>query len=253
VKIASWNVNGLRGCIAKGFLDYLRESSPDIIAIQETKVSARVSDVELPGYTAEWAFAERPGYSGTLCLFRRKPLSIAHGLGNLELDQEGRLITLEYKDFYFVCVYVPNSQGGLSRWCFRLDWDTAFRDYLESLQIRKPVIVAGDFNVAHDFIDIYPENLRNNEKPYGFLTEERDGFNALLEIGLVDVFREIYPDTTGAYSWWSNRHNMREKDQGWRIDYFLASAQLLSKVKSCIIRSDVFGSDHAPIELLISL
>jgi len=252
MKMVSWNVNGLRSCLDKGLLNYLRGASPDIIAIQETKVNARLSDVELPGYTAEWAFAERPGYSGTLCLFRRKPLSIAHGLGNTELDQEGRLIRLEYKDFYFVCVYVPNSQGGLTRWCYRLDWDTAFRDYIESLQTSKPVIVAGDFNVAHNFIDIYPENLRNVEKPYGFLTEERDGFNTLLEIGLVDIFRELHPDA-GAYSWWSNRFKKRELDQGWRIDYFLASANQLSKVSSCAIRSDVLGSDHAPVELVIAL
>lgn len=246
-------MNGLRALLGKGFLGYLQDSQADIVAIQETKANMEISDAVLTGYSAEWCFAERPGYSGTLCLFRQKPLAVTHGLGNAELDREGRLIALEYPGYYFVNVYVPNSQGGLDRWYYRLDWDVALREYVESLHTRKPVIVAGDFNVARDYIDIYPENLRNEQNPPGFLAEERDGFNALLDTGMVDVFRELHPDLEGAYTWWSNRLNKRRENRGWRIDYFLTTSSLLDSVESCTIRSDVFGSDHAPIELIIGL
>jgi len=250
--LCTWNVNGLRASLGKGLLDYLRESEPDVVAIQETKTNAPVPDIVLPGYQAVWCFAEKPGYSGTLCLFKEKPLAVTRGLGDTRLDSEGRLITLEYPSHYFVCVYVPNSKGGLDRWYYRLDWDKALLEYLEALHDRKPVIVGGDLNVARSYIDVYPENLLEAD-PHGFLTEERDGLNALLEMGLVDVFRELHPDLEGAYSWWSSRLNRRSENKGWRLDYFLTSAQLLPKVRSCKLRPDVFGSDHAPIELVIAL
>jgi len=253
MKITSMNVNGVRASTDKGLLDFLSQSAPDIIGLQETKVNAVFPKVVMPGYSAEWCFADRRGYSGTLCLFRNKPLTVTRGLGKPELDGEGRLVTLEYPGFFFVTVYVPNSKGGLGRWYYRLDWDAAFAEYLVSLQAKKPVIAAGDFNVAHDFADVNPENLRNGEMPHGFLTEERDGFNALLETGMADVFRELHPDTVGAYTWWSNRLNRRKENRGWRLDYFLVSRCLLDKVKACTIRSDVAIADHAPIELVIAI
>jgi exodeoxyribonuclease-3 len=249
----TWNVNGLRACAKKGLVEYLADIEADIIAIQETKVNLPIDNLELPGYGADWCFAERIGYSGTLCFFKDKPLSITHGLGEPKLDTEGRLITLEYPSFYFINSYVPNSQGGLDRWYYRLEWDVSFAGYLEKLQGSKPVIVCGDFNVARDYIDIYPENLRNEENPHGFMTEERDGFNAILDVGCVDVFRELYPDRAGAYSWWSNRLNKRLENRGWRIDYFLVTEQLLPFVHDCKIRADILGSDHAPLEMIIDL
>jgi len=252
VKISSWNVNGLKACIGNGLTDYLKVTSADIIALQETKVNAAIDEVIPPGYKAIWNHAERPGYSGTLCMSRHKPLSVKYGLGVPKLDTEGRLITLEYSAFYFLNVYVPNSQGSLDRWYYRLDWDVAFSEYIESLQSLKPVVIAGDFNVAHHHIDIYPENLRNDKNPRGFTSEERDAFQSLLDLGLTDVFRELNPDLR-AYSWWSNRLHKRKEDRGWRIDYFLVTDDLLKKIKSCRIRDDVFGSDHAPLELVISL
>ncbi len=253
MNLVTWNVNGLRACIGKGLLDYFAESGADIIAVQETKMNAPEIDFLQIGYLADWNFGKRSGYSGTLCLFKQQPLSVTHGFGDESLDNEGRLITLEYPSFYFINAYVPNSQGGLDRWYFRLDWDAALLDYLETLQRQKPLVVCGDYNVARDYIDVYPENLRNTENPPGFLSEERDGFNALLDIGLSDVFRELHPTQERAYSWWSNRLKKRDENRGWRIDYFLISDSLMPRVKSCEIRSDIYGSDHAPIELNIRL
>ena len=241
MKFITWNVNGLRACIGKGLADYLRKADADVVALQEIKTNIPLPDFSFPQYFAEWNGGERLGYSGTVCLFKKKPLTVMRGLGDERFDKEGRLITLEYPTFYFVNAYVPKSQDGLNRWCYRLDWDTAFADYLSNLQKRKPVIVCGDFNVAHNYIDIYPENLRNIENPYGFLTEEREGFNALLGTGLSDVFRELHPAREQAYTWWSNRLNKRKENRGWRLDYFLASDSLLPKVKSCDIRADVYS------------
>jgi exodeoxyribonuclease-3 len=239
--------------MGKGLLNYITETDADILAIQETKMNTLMSDFPPRGYTADWNCGERLGYSGTVCLYKKQPLSIRHGFGEARFDAEGRLITLEYPSFYFVNAYVPNSQGGLDRWYYRLDWDAAFAEYLEYLQGRKPVIVAGDFNVARDYIDIFPENLRNDENPPGFLSEERDGLNALLDMGLSDVFRNLHPTQERAYTWWSNRLNKRAENRGWRIDYFLVSESLMPRVESCEIRSDVYGSDHAPVELTINL
>jgi exodeoxyribonuclease-3 len=237
----------------KGFAAYFACTDADYIALQETKVNAPLTALNRPGYYCEWNCGERLGYSGTVSIYKNKPLAITHSIGDARLDKEGRLITLEYTDFYFVNVYVPNSQGELERWYYRLDWDSAFLVYLENLQNRKPVIVGGDFNVARDYIDIYPENLRNNKNPHGFLSEEWDGLNAILDIGFVDVFRELNPTLEGAYTWWSNRLNKRKENRGWRIDYFLISENLFPKIKSCEIRTDIYGSDHAPIELVIAL
>jgi exodeoxyribonuclease-3 len=200
-----------------------------------------------------WNGGRRSGYSGTACLYKDPPLEIIHGIGIDRLDGEGRLITLEYPSFYFVNAYVPNSQGGLERWYYRLDWDDAFAEYLGNLQEIKPIVVCGDFNVARDYIDVYPENLRNEENPAGFISEERDGFSGLLDLGLVDVYRELYPDRDRAYTWWSSRLNKRSENRGWRLDYFLVSESLFPYVQSCEIRTDVFGSDHAPVEMTIDI
>jgi exodeoxyribonuclease-3 len=255
LKFITWNVNGLRACLEKGLDEYVLLSDADIIALQETKINkpTAIGDYEAFGYRADWNCAARNGYSGTACLFKEKPFSINHSLGVKELDTEGRLIVLSYPDFYFVNVYVPNSQGELERWYYRLEWDAAFREFLDELQNHKPVIICGDFNVARDYIDVYPENLRNEKNPHGFLSDERDGFNALLDIGFVDVFRELNPTQERAYTWWSNRGNKRKENRGWRIDYFLISKKLLPLVKSCVIRTDIFGSDHAPIEMVIDI
>jgi len=253
MKFVTWNVNGLRACIDKGLKDYLLTTDADVIALQETKTNMLLPEPFLDGYGSVWNSGERPGYSGTACFYKKKPLSITRGFGNERFDKEGRLITLEYPAFYFVNVYVPKSQDGLDRWSYRLNWDAVFAEYLTNLQKRKPVIVCGDFNVARDYIDIYPENLRNIEKPYGFLTEERDGFNALLDTGMTDVFRELHPDKEQAYTWWSNRLKKRKQNRGWRLDYFLATDSLMSKVQSCEIKSNIQGSDHAPVELRIEL
>jgi exodeoxyribonuclease-3 len=253
MKIVTWNVNGVRACMGHGLLDYLTAVNADIVALQETKTNEPLSELTLPGYATAWNAGERLGYSGTACLFKQKPLSVRNGADDDRLDKEGRLITLEYPAFYFVNTYVPNTQGSLERWYYRLDWDAAFLDYLYSLQVEKPIIVAGDFNVARDYIDIFPENLRNIKDPSGFRSEERDGFNSLLDIGLIDVFRELHPGVERAYSWWSNRLNKRSENRGWRIDYFLVSKSLLKKVKSCEIRADISGSDHAPVEMVVKL
>jgi len=253
MRFVSWNVNGLRACLKKGFIKSLTTFDPDIIALQEIKTSIPIPEAIPPGYSADWYFSERSGYSGVLCLFKSKPLSIRHGFGEAEFDGEGRLITLEYNNFFFLNVYVPNSQGGLHRSCFRHDWDQHFINYIESLHTEKPVVIGGDFNVAHKYLDVFPENCRNETEPAGFLMSERDGFYSLLDVGLIDIFRKLNPELEGAYTWWSNRLHKRNENRGWRLDYFLISEQLRSKVKNCAILTDVLGSDHAPISLTISL
>ena len=269
MKIISWNVNGLRACLSNGLIDYLLLTDADIIALQEIKVNEPVAELSLPGYTADWCFSARGGYSersvrrsggysGTMCLYKVPPISVKHGLilqssnGDEWLDDEGRIITLEYPEYFFVNVYVPNSQSKLSRRHYRMYWDYAFLNYIYKLNSGKPVIIGGDFNVAHQHIDVFPENVRNVKKPYGFLEQERDGFNRLLEIGMADVFRVLYP-AAEAYTWWSQRFSKRDANQGWRIDYFVLSDKLLPKVKNCVIRSDVHGSDHAPMEMRIDV
>jgi exodeoxyribonuclease-3 len=252
MKFITWNTNGLRAALDKGAREYIANSGADIVAIQETKLNA-AAGLGLQGYLADWNHAGRGGYSGTLCLFRKKPLAVMHGIGEPKFDAEGRVITLAYPAFYFANVYVPNSQGGLDRWYFRLGFDETFRNYLCRLARRKPVIIGGDFNVAREYRDVYPENLRNDARQYGFLSEERDAFESLLDCGFADVLRELNPAAEGAYTWWSNRLNKRKENKGWRIDYFLVSDELLPKVKSCVIRSDIFGSDHAPLEMDVEI
>ena len=252
MKLITWNVNGIRACINNGLLDYLQKADADIVAIQETKINTPMDDFSCLNYYAEWYGAQRPGYSGTLCLFKKKPLKATLGLNDKRFSDEGRIITLEYPSFFFINMYAPMSQGDLNRWTYRLGWDAALVKYILRLQKNKPVIICGDFNVAHHYIDIYPENYRNEEHPHGFLSEEREGFNKILETGLVDVFRKLHPEKE-QYTWWSNRLKKRKQNRGWRIDYFLASDTIYDKVKSCKIRSDIYGSDHAPIEMEIDL
>jgi len=255
LKFATWNVNGIRACLDKSLVEYALFADAEIIALQETKVNEpiQIDDLLSLGYSAEWNFAERLGYSGTLTLFTKTPTKVTHGLDNKKFDNEGRLITLEYPSFYFLNVYVPNSIGGRERWYYRLEWDGVFLEYVQKLQKVKPIIIGGDLNVARDYIDVYPENLRNEENPPGFLSEERDGLNALFDLGLVDVFRHFHPTKERAYSWWSQRGNKRSENRGWRLDYFLVSESLMPKVGGCVIRSDILGSDHAPVELEIDL
>ena len=252
MKIISWNVNGLKACLKKGFGEYAAACGADILLLQETKVASGNLPPLLQNYNAAWNFAERKGYSGTLCLFHNEPVSIKHGMGNPSLDREGRLITLEYPEYYVVNVYVPNSQANLARKYYRMDWDRAFREYVCRLQDDMPVIIGGDFNVARDYIDIYPENLRNEKNLPGFTADERDGLEQLIRSGFIDVFRWFYPHREGAYSWWSTRLNKRQENRGWRIDYFLVSEGLIPKLESMTIRDDIFGSDHCPIELMMS-
>ena len=253
MKIVSWNVNGLRACLEKGLADYLADSDAGIIAIQETKTNTPLAGFPVKGYSAAWGVGDRPGYSGTLCLFKETPISVLPGFGeNNAFDARSRVITLKYRDFYFINVYAPNSYGDRSKWYYRLDWDTALAEYIDSLHSQnKALIICGDFNVAHKHIDIFPESTRNDKDPPGFSSEERGGFDRLLEFGLVDVFRWLHPDLEGAYTWWVPKK--RKQNKGRRLDYFLVSESLIPRVQSCGIRPDVFGSDHAPVELIIDI
>jgi len=258
MKIISWNVNGLGAVIEKGFADYIIAAKPDIVMLQEIKVSTLPSDFidfcKVEGFHVSHNPADRKGYSGTLCLYRKKPSEITFGMKNKAFDSEGRLITLDYPDYYIINAYIPNSQANLERSYFRFDWDTEFRAYVEELQHDKPVIIGGDFNVARAYIDVFPENLRVKENPPGFLDEERDSFERLLDdCNLVDVFRHFYPETEGAYTWWSNRRKKRDENRGWRIDYFLVSVGIIKKVKGIVLNGDIMGSDHCPIEIKINL
>ena len=249
MKLISWNVNGLRACMTKGFMDAFESLNADIFCLQETKLSEGQLALELPGYHQYWNYAEKKGYSGTAIFTKEEPLSAAYGIGILEHDHEGRVITLEYEKFYFVTVYTPNSQDGLKRLDYRMEWEKAFLAYLKKLEEKKPVIFCGDLNVAHQEIDL--KNPKTNRKNAGFTDEERAKFSELLKEGFVDTFRYFYPEETGIYSWWSYRFHAREKNAGWRIDYFLVSEVLKDELKDAKIHTEIFGSDHCPVELEI--
>ena len=251
MKCISWNVNGLRACIGKGFADIFTAENADIFCLQETKLQAGQIELELPGYHQYWNYAEKKGYSGTAVFSKQEPLRVSYGLGIAEHDKEGRVITLEFPSFYLVTVYTPNSQDGLARIAYRLEWEAAFRRYLCGLDENKPVVVCGDLNVAHKEIDL--KNPGPNRGNAGFSDEERDAFSALLEAGFTDSFRLLYPDVTGAYSWWSYRFRAREKNAGWRIDYFLVSNRLAGAVREAAFRTEIFGSDHCPVELQLDI
>ena len=249
MKLISWNVNGLRACLTKGFLDFVQAEQPDIMALQETKMQPEQVAFDLPGYEMYFNSAEKKGYSGTAVFVKEKPLSVTFGMGIEEHDHEGRVITLEYPGFYFVTVYTPNSQDGLRRLTYRMSWEDAFLGYLKGLDEKKPVIVCGDLNVAHEEIDI--KNPKANRMNAGFTDEERAKMTALLSSGFADTFRRLYPDARDRYSWWSYRFHARENNAGWRIDYFLVSERLMEKVGDSLILSDVYGSDHCPVALLL--
>ena len=249
MKLISWNVNGLRACMTKGFMDAFESLNADIFCLQETKLSEGQLTLELPGCHQYWNYAEKKGYSGTAIFTKEEPLSAAYGIGIPEHDHEGRVITLEYEKFYFVTVYTPNSQDGLKRLDYRMEWEKAFLAYLKKLEEKKPVIFCGDLNVAHQEIDL--KNPKTNRKNAGFTDEERARFSELLKKGFVDTFRYFYPEETGIYSWWSYRFHAREKNAGWRIDYFLVSEVLKDELKDAKIHTEIFGSDHCPVELEI--
>lgn len=250
-KLISWNVNGLRAVCGKGFADIFADFDADYVCLQETKLQQGQIDLEFPGYTSYWNYAEKKGYSGTAIFTRHTPLNVTYGIGIDEHDHEGRVITLEMDDFFLVTVYVPNSQDELRRLDYRMRWEDDFRGYLQSLDARKPVIVCGDLNVAHKEIDL--KNPKTNRRNAGFTDEERDKFGTLLEAGFTDTFRHFYPDLAEAYSWWSYRFRAREKNAGWRIDYFVTSKRLDSRLVSASIHNEVFGSDHCPVELVMDI
>ena len=249
MKLVSWNVNGLRACLAKGFLDFVAQEDPDVICLQETKMQPEQADFELPGYSRFWNSADKKGYSGTAVFTRQKPLSVVCDFGSEEHRHEGRVITAEYPAFYLVCCYTPNSQDGLKRLPYRMQWEDDLRDYLCQLDAVKPVVYCGDLNVAHEEIDI--KNPKSNRQNPGFSDAERAKMTDLLSSGFVDTFRRLNPDTTGAYSWWSYRFHARENNAGWRIDYFIVSERLFKYVSDSKILADVTGSDHCPVELLL--
>ena len=251
MKFISWNVNGLRACVTKGFQDYFDQENADFFCLQETKLQAGQISMNLPGYHQFWNYAEKKGYSGTAIFAKQKPLSVVCGIGIPELDTEGRLITLEYPDFYLVTCYTPNAQQGLARIDHRLKWDEAFRAHLSQLDQKKPVIACGDLNVAHQEIDL--KNPASNRGSAGFSDEERDSFGKLLAAGFIDSFRFLNPDATGIYSWWSYRFNARKNNAGWRIDYFIVSDRIKDFIRATPIHSDILGSDHCPVGLEIDL
>ena len=249
MKFISWNVNGLRACEGKGFSDAFRQLDADFFCLQETKMQERQLDLQFEGYQSYWNYAEKKGYSGTAIFTKHEPLNVTYGLGIDEHDHEGRVITLEMPDFYLITVYTPNSQDELRRLEYRMRWEDDFRDYLLKLDAVKPVIVCGDMNVAHEEIDL--KNPKTNRRNAGFTDEERQKFTTLLSSGFTDTFRYLYPDLEGAYSWWSYRFRAREKNAGWRIDYFVVSNRLADKIKSASIHNEIYGSDHCPVELVI--
>ena len=246
-KMISWNVNGLRACLGKGFLEYVKESDADVFCIQESKCQEGQVELELPGYHQYWNYAEKKGYSGTAMFTKEEPVSVTYGLGIEEHDHEGRVITAEFPDYYVVTCYTPNSQDGLKRLDYRMQWEDAFRAYLKALETKKPVIFCGDLNVAHQEIDL--KNPKTNRKNAGFSDDERAKFTELLEAGFVDTFRYFYPDQEGIYSWWSYRFSARAKNAGWRIDYFCVSESLKDRLVDAKIHTEVMGSDHCPVEL----
>ena len=251
MKFISWNVNGLRACMTKGFADFFQQVGADVFALQETKLQAGQIQMDLPGYEEYWNYAVKKGYSGTAVFAKQTPLSVSYGVGVEELDTEGRMITLEYPDFYFVTCYTPNAQRGLTRIDHRLKWDEAFRNRLQELDQKKPVIICGDLNVAHQEIDL--KNPASNRGNAGFSDEERNSFTQLLDAGFTDSFRFRNPDATGAYTWWSYMYNARANNAGWRIDYFLVSNRIAEKITATPIYADVLGSDHCPVGLELEL
>ncbi len=249
MKFISWNVNGLRACFKKRFPEIMKELDADFFCLQETKMQAGQLDAEFEGYRSFWNFAEKKGYSGTAIYSKHEPLSVSYGINIAEHDTEGRVITFEMEDFYLVTVYTPNSQDGLRRLDYRMQWEDDFRAFLLELDKKKPVIVCGDLNVAHTEIDL--KNPKTNRRNAGFTDEERGQIQTLLDSGFVDSFRHFYPELTGAYSWWSYRARARENNSGWRIDYFLCSERLKERMQSASIHSDIMGSDHCPVELVL--
>lgn len=247
MKFISWNVNGLRACVQKGFLDFFNSIGADFFCIQESKLQAGQIDLDLPGYHQYWNYAEKKGYSGTAIFAKNEPLSVSYGIGIEEHDREGRVITLEYDNFYLVTCYTPNSQNELKRLPYRMQWEDDFREYLKTLDAKKPVVLCGDLNVAHNEIDL--KNPKTNRKNAGFSDEERAKMTELLGSGFTDTFRYFYPDAEGIYSWWSYRFKAREKNAGWRIDYFITSKRINDKLKKAAIHTDVLGSDHCPVEV----
>ena len=247
MKFISWNVNGLRACVQKGFLDFFTSIDADFFCIQESKLQAGQIDLDLPGYHQYWNYAEKKGYSGTAIFVKNEPLSVSYGIDIEEHDKEGRVITLEYDNFYLVTCYTPNSQNELKRLPYRMQWEDDFREYLKTLDAKKPVVLCGDLNVAHNEIDL--KNPKTNRKNAGFSDEERAKMTELLGSGFTDTFRYFYPDAEGIYSWWSYRFKAREKNAGWRIDYFITSKRINDKLKKAAIHTDVLGSDHCPVEV----
>lgn len=251
IKLISWNVNGLRACCDKGFRDIFTQLDADFFCLQETKMQEGQLDFSFEGYTSYWNYAEKKGYSGTAIFTKHQPLQVTYGLGIDEHDHEGRVITLEMEKFFLVTVYTPNSQDGLKRLDYRMTWDDDFRAYLQKLDQSKPVLVCGDLNVAHKEIDL--KNPKTNRMNAGFTDQEREKFQLLLDAGFIDTFRYFYPEQTNIYSWWSYRFKAREKNAGWRIDYFLASASLADKLKEAKIHTEIFGSDHCPVEVTVEI
>lgn len=251
MNLISWNVNGLRACCDKGFREAFQTLDADFFCLQETKMQEGQLDLSFEGYTSYWNYAEKKGYSGTAIFTRLKPLNVTYGLGIDVHDHEGRVITLEMDNFYLVTVYTPNSQDGLKRLDYRMTWEDDFRNYLLELDKKKPVLVCGDLNVAHKEIDL--KNPKTNRMNAGFTDQEREKFQILLDAGFIDTFRYFYPEQTGIYSWWSYRFKAREKNAGWRIDYFLASRRLADKLESAKIHTEIFGSDHCPVEVTLNV
>lgn len=249
MKFISWNVNGIRACVTKGFLDYFKEVDADIFCLQETKLQEGQIDLNLEGYYDYWNYAQKKGYSGTAIFTKKKPISVAYGMNIEEHDNEGRVITLEFEDFYFITVYTPNSQNELKRLNYRMKWEDDFREYLKKLDTIKPVIVCGDLNVAHQEIDL--KNPKTNRKNAGFTDEEREKLSILLNDGFIDTYRYFNPEKENIYSWWSYRFNARKNNSGWRIDYFLVSEKLKDRLVSADIHTEILGSDHCPVELII--
>lgn len=249
-KLISWNVNGIRACAGKGFEEYFNEIDADIFCIQESKLQEGQIDLLLPSYHQYWNYAQKKGYSGTALFTKEEPISVTYGLGIEEHDQEGRVITAEFSDYYVVTCYTPNSKDGLDRLPYRMEWEDAFLRYLKKLEEKKPVVFCGDLNVAHKEIDL--KNPKSNKMNAGFTQEERDKFTTLLGAGFIDTFRYFYPDTEGAYSWWSYRFKAREKNAGWRLDYFCVSECLSDRLAGAKIHSEITGSDHCPVELDIN-
>ncbi|MEG2512474.1 MAG: exodeoxyribonuclease III [Acetivibrio sp.] len=251
MKLISWNVNGIRACVQKGFLEYFKECDADVFCLQETKLQEGQIELDLPGYDQYWNYAEKKGYSGTAIFTKKEPISVKYGIGMEKHDTEGRVITLEFDNYYVVTVYTPNSKSELERLPYRMEWEDDFLKYLKKIEEKKPVIFCGDLNVAHKEIDL--KNPKTNRKNAGFTDEEREKFSQVVKSGFIDTFRYFYPERVDSYSWWSYRFKAREKNTGWRIDYFCVSESLENKLEGADIHTEIFGSDHCPVELKIEL